>query len=232
LDLFLILLGLPILLPSAILTALAIKLVSPGPVLFVQNRVGRGGRVFRCLKFRTMEVNAPQALHCVHLHRLVATGAPLRKLDGKDRRLIPLGRWLRTSGLDELPQIWNVLRGEMSWVGPRPCAEYEMDLFSGSELERFRVLPGLTGLWQVSGKNDTTFAEMVRLDGQYVRDGSVLADLGILVRTPAVVLSLIARLVRETFLGTAAEGEELPVMSAPARQVASGVETVVEKDLP
>lgn len=196
-DLALLVLSLPLVIPVALLVATAIKLVSPGPILFVQERVGRGGRAFRCLKFRTMEVNAPQTIHADHLSSLVATGCPLRKMDANDRRLIPLGRWLRTSGLDEIPQLWNVFRREMSWVGPRPCAHYEYALFEEGDRDRFQVLPGLTGLWQVSGKNDTTFREMVRMDSHYARNGSLCMDIRILARTPGVVLSQVASLARE-----------------------------------
>lgn len=121
LDTVCILLAAPVLLPVGFLVALAIKLASPGPVLFMQERVGFRGKLFCCLKFRTMSVNADTGVHQGHLQHLMSSDRPMIKLDFADKRLIPGGRLLRSLGLDELPQIINVLRGEMSLVGPRPC---------------------------------------------------------------------------------------------------------------
>jgi exopolysaccharide production protein ExoY len=189
LDAVFILLALPLLLPLAVLVAVLIRLVSEGPVLFRQERVGYWGRKFMCFKFRTMFVGAETTAHQGHLHILMKSGAPMTKLDARgDSRIIPFGRLLRSTGLDELPQLINVLRGEMSLVGPRPCLAYECDEYLPWQRERFNTLPGLTGLWQVSGKNQTTFAEMIRLDITYSRDRSLWLDLTIMARTfPAIL---------------------------------------------
>jgi len=170
--------------------ALYIKIVSPGPVFFVQERIGRCGRPFRMLKFRTMHADNDGGVHQKHLAELMKTNRPMTKLDSAgDKRIIPLGRLLRSSGLDELPQLINVLRGEMSVVGPRPCTRYEYDLYEPWHHERLSVLPGLTGLWQVSGKNRTTFEEMVRLDIRYARHLSLKEDLRIIFKTIPALLS-------------------------------------------
>jgi len=189
LDVGLIVVLSPLLVPLMALIALFIKLVSRGPVLFRQERLGHLRQPFVCLKFRTMAHGADPALHANHWRELLARGAPMRKLDGEgDARLIRFGGFLRTMGLDELPQLFNTLRGEMSLVGPRPCIGYELDNYHSWMLERFNVLPGLTGLWQVSGKNKTTFAEMVRLDVRYVRNQSPGMDLRIILRTVPTLL--------------------------------------------
>ncbi len=167
-----IVLAAPLLLLIGLVLALAIRLVSPGPVLFVQERVGFRGKLFRCLKFRTMGVNADTGVHQGYCQNLMASDRPMTKLDGADKRLIPGGRILRCLGLDELPQIINVLRGEMSLVGPRPCLPYEYEHYQPRHRRRFGTLPGLTGLWQVNGKNRTTFEEMIDL-GHQVRPDEV-----------------------------------------------------------
>src|SRR6266581_5353777 len=195
LDLSCILLSLPLWLPVMGLASLAIIVVSPGPILFRQERVGYRGRRFRCLKFRTMLVGADTAVHKSHLHSLMNSRAPMKKLDvAGDPRLIPLGALLRSTGLDELPQIINVLRGDMSLVGPRPCIPYEAEDYLCWQKERFKTLPGLTGLWQVSGKNQTTFNEMVHLDIAYVRNKSLRLDIKIIIKTIPALISQ----VRET----------------------------------
>src|SRR5262249_17851350 len=145
--------------------ALWIKFSSRGPILFRQERVGLGGRTFVCLKFRRMKVGADSQVHKAYLKQLLRSESPMTKMDVTgDSRLIPLGALLRSTGLDELPQLINVLRGDMSLVGPRPCIPYEAEDFLSWQKERFNTLPGLTGLWQVSGKNQTTFNEMIKLD--------------------------------------------------------------------
>jgi lipopolysaccharide/colanic/teichoic acid biosynthesis glycosyltransferase len=182
-----ILLAAPLLLPLGILIALMIKLVSQGPVLFVQARAGFRGETFRCFKFRTMKVNVETEVHQRHLRSLMKSNRPMVKLDGADKRLIPGGRYLRCLGLDELPQILNVLRGEMSLVGPRPCLPYECEHYLPRHRWRFATLPGLTGLWQVNGKNRTTFEEMIDWDIRYVETRSLPLDIGIMLRTiPAI----------------------------------------------
>jgi exopolysaccharide production protein ExoY len=164
--------------------ALLVICGSRGPVFFRQRRVGYKGREFDCYKFRTMQVDAETELHQEHLRQLVSQGVPMTKLDArKDPRLIPLGSLLRVTGLDELPQLINVVRGEMSLVGPRPCIPYEYELYQPWQRRRFDAVPGLTGLWQVSGKNRTTFNEMIRLDIAYSERQSLWLDLQIILRT-------------------------------------------------
>lgn len=189
LDLLCIAFSLPALLPLAGLIALAIKMCSRGPVLFSQERIGLLGQPFRCFKFRTMKPNAETRTHEAHLATLMASGAPLTKLDASlDSRVISIGWLLRSTGLDELPQLINVVRGEMTLVGPRPCVRYEFEKFSPQDRQRFNAVPGLTGLWQVSGKNRTTFQRMIELDIAYGRNMSLPGDVGILFRTLFVVL--------------------------------------------
>jgi lipopolysaccharide/colanic/teichoic acid biosynthesis glycosyltransferase len=168
--------------------ALVVICGSRGPVLFRQRRVGYKGREFTCYKFRTMKVDAETASHRDHFCQLMVSDVPMTKLDAEnDPRLIPLGALLRATGLDELPQLINVVRGEMSLVGPRPCIPYEYERYQPSQRRRFDAVPGLTGLWQVSGKNRTTFNEMIRLDIAYSERVSLWLDLQIILRTlPAI----------------------------------------------
>src|SRR5271169_2760925 len=147
LDVVLIVVTFPVLLPLMILIGLLIRLVSAGPILFKQERIGYLGERFLCYKFRTMHVNSDTGIHQGHLNQLMNSNAPMVKMDLKDDpRIIPLGRLLRSSGLDELPQIINILCGEMSLVGPRPCLSYEYEKYLPWQRERFNTLPGLTGL--------------------------------------------------------------------------------------
>ena len=177
------------LLPILLLIAIAIKLGSKGPVLFKQERVGLFGKKFIIFKFRTMIPGADTAVHETHAATLIESNTPMTKLDAHgDPRVTPFGRLLRVAGLDELPQLINVLRGEMSFVGPRPCLPSEYNKYLPWQTERFLTRPGLTGLWQVSGKNRTTFNEMIDLDIQYVRERSLWLDLKIILKTiPAVM---------------------------------------------
>ncbi len=188
LDLSCILLSAPVWLPVMLLLGILIKIVSPGPALFRQERVGHLGRRFTCFKFRTMRVNADPGLHQGHLNRLMDSDVPMKKLDADgDPRLIPGGLLLRSLGVDELPQIFNILRGEMSLVGPRPCVPYEYDNYSPHHRRRLEAVPGLTGLWQVSGKNRTTFEKMVDLDIFYAANKTLFLDLKIILKTiPAI----------------------------------------------
>lgn len=180
--------------PVLLLLALFIKLVSPGPVFFRQQRVGWACQTFTCLKFRTMHVNADPGVHAQHVRQLMREQVPMAKLDdGADRRLIPLARLIRASGVDELPQLINVLLGDMSLVGPRPCVPYEYEGYENWHLRRFDTLPGLTGLWQVSGKNLTTFQQMMRYDVGYARHLSPSQDALILLRTGPAVVQQVAR---------------------------------------
>jgi lipopolysaccharide/colanic/teichoic acid biosynthesis glycosyltransferase len=184
LDLALILLVSPALLLIGGAVALLVRCGSRGPVLFRQRRVGYQGREFTCFKFRTMRVNAETDSHRKHFTQLMSSDAPMTKLDAKrDPRLVPLGAALRAAGLDELPQLLNVLRGEMSIVGPRPCIPYEYEHYASWQKRRFDAVPGLTGLWQVSGKNRTTFDQMIRLDIQYSERASLKLDLEIILKT-------------------------------------------------
>jgi lipopolysaccharide/colanic/teichoic acid biosynthesis glycosyltransferase len=176
-----------------LLVALWIRLVSRGPALLRQERVGFGGRRFTLYKFRTMHDGAPTIDHELHVGRLVNSDSPMVKLDLLgDARLIPGGCFLRTAGLDELPQLLNILRGEMSLVGPRPCLPGEFGFFDAAQRKRFDVLPGLTGWWQVNGKNRTTFKQMSAMDVAYARSVSPDLDLRIIARTPMALLRQMA----------------------------------------
>ncbi len=187
-DLVCCVIALPFLVIGALVGAILMWLTSPGPLLFRQERVGYRGQRFYLFKFRTMHVSASTATHSEHFAKLVTSNRPMQKLDGKgDSRLIRGGRFLRASGMDELPQIINILRGEMTVVGPRPCIPYEYDLYNREQRRRLESLPGLTGLWQVSGKNQTSFAEMIELDVDYSHRMSLCLDLKIMLLTPGVL---------------------------------------------
>jgi lipopolysaccharide/colanic/teichoic acid biosynthesis glycosyltransferase len=191
---------------------------NPGPIFFRQIRVGHRGRRFYLYKFRTMGVGAPTAVHQAHFSQLMRSNAPLQKLDAVDSRLLP-GAWLwRATGLDELPQIINVLRGEMSIVGPRPCIPYEYDQYSAAQRERLNSVPGLTGLWQVSGKNRTTFDQMVQLDVAYARRCCAWLDLKIILLTlPAIWRQVVDTRCARRAAGMSAE------MTTAASDVAPGL---------
>jgi lipopolysaccharide/colanic/teichoic acid biosynthesis glycosyltransferase len=188
LDLACLIFAAPALLPIMGVIALAIRVSSPGPILFRQERIGLRGRSFMCFKFRTMTHAAETKSHETHLENLINSETPMKKLDGNDARVLRIGKLLRASGLDELPQIFNILRGEMSFVGPRPCVRYEYEKYRPEHRARFNAVPGITGLWQVSGKNKTTFRQMVALDIAYSRNLSLWQDVSILFRTFPVLL--------------------------------------------
>jgi lipopolysaccharide/colanic/teichoic acid biosynthesis glycosyltransferase len=190
LDIGLILLTLPLLIPLALATSAIIRLVSKGPVLFKQERIGRGGEKFLCFKFRTMFLGTNSTSHEGHLRHLIESNTPMTKMDtGGDKRIIPFGVFLRATGLDELPQLINVFQGDMSIVGPRPCLPYEFKYYQAEQYGRFNVVPGLTGLWQVSGKNKTTFQEMVQLDIEYSQRRCLALDLEIIFKTIPTLLA-------------------------------------------
>jgi len=188
LDAACILLALPLWLPLMLFLMLVTRLASPGPVFYRQWRVGLGGRQFMIWKFRTMKVSAETETHERYFEELMRTNCVMTKLDANgDPRLVPFGRFLRASGLDELPQIFNVLAGEMSLVGPRPCIPNEFANYEPWQRERVSALPGLTGLWQVSGKNKTTFNDMILMDLAYLNNMSLLLDLKIMFKTAATI---------------------------------------------
>jgi exopolysaccharide biosynthesis polyprenyl glycosylphosphotransferase len=168
--------------PALALVALAIKLDSRGPVIFRQVRLGMGGRRFEILKFRTMGADADrQKAALQHLNQY--PDGRLFKIK-HDPRITRIGGFLRKSSLDELPQLWNVLKGEMSLVGPRPCVPEEFEHYAPHHMERLFVVPGVTGPWQVRGRNSVLdFEEVVRMDSDYIRSWSLLQDLVILIKT-------------------------------------------------
>lgn len=192
-DICCVIVTLPVTMVIAALVAIYIKLVSNGSVLFKQERVGLGGKTFTCYKFRSMFVNSETTIHQNHIKKLMESDSPMIKIDNKgDSRLIPGAKFLRSTGLDELPQLWNVLKGDMSVVGPRPCIPYEYNQFEEWHKERFNTLPGITGLWQVNGKNRTTFRKMMELDVEYVRNLSPMLDFKIIINTlPAILKQVI-----------------------------------------
>lgn len=181
--------------PVLAAVALAIRIDSKGPTIYRQRRIGLGGREFLVNKFRSMRANADTNKHRDYVRELITQDrgteeahAGLYKL-AVDDRITPVGRFIRKWSLDELPQLWNVLRGEMSLVGPRPVIPYEVDCYPDWYHIRFTVKPGLTGLWQVSGRNERTYDEMVRLDVEYAQRRTLWLDVSILARTVLVVLS-------------------------------------------
>ena len=190
-DLAVVVVALLVLMIPMLLIAMAIRLGSPGPAFYRQQRIGRGGRPFTMYKFRTMRVGGSDAQH----RELIA-----RELRGEDTsvngswkidcdpRVTRVGSFLRRTSIDELPQLINVLRGQMSLVGPRPCLDWEAEMFPPRFAERFDVPPGLTGLWQVSGRSTMGTLEMLELDLAYVRSWSFWSDLRILLRTVPTLL--------------------------------------------
>jgi len=186
-----------LLLPVFALIALGIKLTSRGPVFYRQERVGRDGRIFHFFKFRSMVVNNDEHVHRAYLENLVRNGAEasLDRAGQKvyklvdDPRVTPIGAFLRRTSLDELPQLWNIIKGEMSLVGPRPCLSYEWDLHKEWQKRRLDVTPGLTGLWQVTGRSRVPFEDMVLLDLYYIAHWSIGLDLELILRTVPVIFS-------------------------------------------
>jgi exopolysaccharide production protein ExoY len=193
LDLAIIIFTLPLWMPVMLFIALWVAVTSPGPIFYRQPRVGFLGRRFMIVKFRTMKVNAETRSHETYLEQLMVSDKPMIKLDATgDPRLILGGKFLRAIGLDELPQLFNVVRGEMSIVGPRPCTVQEFELYAPADRERVNAVPGLTGFWQVNGKNRTTFRQMVNMDVLYSKNISLRMDLKIIARTfPAIAAQLV-----------------------------------------
>lgn len=187
---------LALLMPLMVVIAACVRLDSPGPVLFRQRRVGRSLTRFTVHKFRTMRHGASDEVHRQFVAGLIAGQQPEQngtspqfKLSS-DRRVTRIGSFLRRTSLDELPQLWDVVRGKMSLVGPRPALAYEVEQYPPHWFQRFEVKPGITGLWQVSGRSKLTMGEMVKLDIEYVQRRSFRFNLWILVRTVPAVLSL------------------------------------------
>jgi exopolysaccharide biosynthesis polyprenyl glycosylphosphotransferase len=177
--------------PAFVCIAIAIRLDSPGPIFFRQARLTRNMREFTMLKFRTMSVDTDDAPHRAYIGKLMTSeiapeAGSLYKLD-RASEVTRIGALLRRTSLDELPQLLNVLRGDMSLVGPRPCIPYETTYFKPHHFERFRVPAGMTGLWQVTGRAHTTFADALDLDVAYARSWSLGLDLRLLARTPLLV---------------------------------------------
>ena len=191
LDLTVAILALIFFAPLMLLVALAVRASGPGPILFRQARVGRGGVSFGCLKFRTMVVNAEEALELA-----IASCSVTREEWERDQKLrndprtTRIGRILRKLSLDELPQIFNVVAGDMSIVGPRPIVGDEIGRYGPFFEDYCSVKPGITGLWQISGRNDVSYSERVRLDAEYAATKSIRNDLVIIARTvPAVIFA-------------------------------------------
>jgi exopolysaccharide biosynthesis polyprenyl glycosylphosphotransferase len=181
-------LALLLFLPTILITCLLIKLEGSGPILFKQERVGLNGRRFQILKFRSMVVDAERRLDALKAHNEMS--GPVFKMTN-DPRITRLGRWMRKLSIDEIPQLWNVIRGDMSLVGPRPPLPSEVDLYLPDQRRRLSVKPGITGLWQVQGRNNIAdFKDWVKLDLEYIDRWSLGLDLLILLRTiPAVLAS-------------------------------------------
>jgi lipopolysaccharide/colanic/teichoic acid biosynthesis glycosyltransferase len=177
--------------PLMLLVGLYIWIADGRSILYRQERVGFGGRSFTMFKFRTMKKGKNEHRHREHAENFIKGNGVMTKVDG-DLKLIPGAALLRRSGIDELPQLINVLRGEMSLVGPRPCIPYEARAYCLWHLRRLDVLPGMTGLWQVSGRNRLAFDEMVRLDVRYANQPSLWKDLVLLLRTPITMIRELA----------------------------------------
>jgi len=188
-DIFFSMLILVLGFPVFALIGLAVKLSSPGPIIYSQTRIGRGGRPFRCHKFRTMYCDADERL------KTLLTKNPELKKEWeethklrKDPRITSIGRFLRKTSLDEIPQFWNVLKGQLSVVGPRPVVHVELQKFFGPKAHKIlSIRPGLTGLWQVSGRTDTTYMRRIRLDETYVDKHSMALDIKLIAKTVPVM---------------------------------------------
>jgi lipopolysaccharide/colanic/teichoic acid biosynthesis glycosyltransferase len=179
-------------LPIILSAAALVRFTSPGPALFRQTRIGRGGKPFTLLKLRTMFVDCDDSRHRDYNTREIR--GELDAADGlyklpDDPRITTVGRFLRQYSIDELPQLWNVMKGDMSLVGPRPALPWEVELFAPRYQRRHDCLPGITGLWQVSGRNQLAMPQMLELDLSYVERRTLLLDLWIILRTPLVVFS-------------------------------------------
>lgn len=182
--------GLLLLLPLFLIVGIIIKSYGAGPVFFRQARIGRGGRPFRILKFRSMRTDAEAFLKADPSLWETYVRNDFKLPEGEDPRITPIGRWLRKTSLDEIPQLWNVFVGDMSLVGPRPLVADEIETWYGDRAsELLSVKPGMTGLWQVSGRSSLGYPERAELELSYVRNRSITGDAAILLRTCVVVLN-------------------------------------------
>ena len=183
-------------LPLMIILAICIKITSKGPVLFVQERVGKGGKPFKFYKFRSMAHNNDNSIHEAFMQKLIRgevmaeydETAPHFKMEN-DPRITEFGQFIRKTSLDELPQLFNVLNGSMSLVGPRPPIPYEVQAYKSWHLQRLSIKPGITGLWQVSGRSSLAFDEMVELDIEYIQKRNIFLDIKILLQTIPAALN-------------------------------------------
>jgi exopolysaccharide biosynthesis polyprenyl glycosylphosphotransferase len=179
--------GMLLLSPVFLITAVAIRLESPGPVFFKQKRVGRWGRLFTIWKFRSMYIDAEERKAELMANNEMAGGVIFKMKN--DPRVTKVGRIIRKTSIDELPQLWNVLVGDMSLVGPRPPVPSEVDQYSLSDRRRLEVIPGITCIWQISGRSEIPFEQQVELDVQYIQSQSLWTDFKILIKTvPALLL--------------------------------------------
>jgi lipopolysaccharide/colanic/teichoic acid biosynthesis glycosyltransferase len=187
-DLTLASVALVVLSPLLAALWLAVRFTSAGPAVFCQQRLGRAEQPFTIYKFRSMRTGASDAIHREFVSKMLTDGPSAAPVDGfyklaADPRITPIGVWLRRTSLDELPQLVNVVRGDMSLVGPRPVLSWEAELFTDAARVRFQVRPGLTGLWQVSGRARLTMLQALELDAQYVYRQSLWLDMAIIART-------------------------------------------------
>jgi len=216
-DIFGAAIGLVVLLPLMTVIAILINIVSPGPVIFKQKRVGYLGKHFILFKFRTMKVNVDTTVHEDYVCKLIKNNKPLVKLDKKDPRIIPFGIFLRFTGLDELPQLINILKGEMSLIGPRPELHISMQNGERWHAKRLDTKPGLSGLWQVSGKTKRTFDDMMRLDISYIKRMSFWLDAMILLKTVPTIIS------------DAFEKNQFPSNSSNTKNLAAGIYRILRR---
>jgi len=193
-DLFVCVSALFLLFPVIIICGIAIKLDSKGPALYRHKRIGQGNRPFELLKFRSMISNGDDSSYMDYLKELIESesngdkkGLPYRKMS-EDERVTRVGRCLRNYYLDEIPQVFNVIKGDMSLVGPRPHVQFEVDNYTEDQHRRLLVKPGITGLWQVEGKADCTFSELLQLDLDYIDNWNLMLDIRILINTILLII--------------------------------------------
>lgn len=189
-DIFGAMVGLILFSPLLLVFAVLIKIMSPGPILFKHNRLGEEGKTIKIYKFRTMVENSGQILkEMLDENPAIKEEYETTYKIKNDPRVTPLGRWLRKTSMDELPQFFNILRGDISLVGPRPIVKSELTKYGAFAATLLQVKPGLTGLWQISGRNDLDYSERVELDMEYIKHWSIWLDIKILARTIPAVLS-------------------------------------------